>query len=125
MKKIIRLTERDLTRIVKRVLNESITMTQPWVQLSEVKPGDGFRYNEEHDHLRHLRGGQERSNYNGYRIITNPTRSTPFFKDGTGSYNILTVKSFDPNTKVVTFTNGVSIGPEGVNENYYKRRRRY
>ena len=102
--KVINLTESDLKRIVKKVLNEGIVMTLPWENLYEVEPGDTFKLHDEEKEVL-LKNGKENSRFGEWSVIKNPTGSQPFV-------GALTVKSFDDKTKAVTFTNGVVVGPK-------------
>jgi hypothetical protein len=107
MKRIIRLTESDLARIVRRVMSEGVTIEvepTPWNKITTVNRGDGMKYNSEDDTIRHYVGGNLTAEYNNFKIIENPTKS--YLQS-----NMLNVVSFDPSTKVVKLNNGVSIGP--------------
>jgi len=100
--KVVNLTESDLKRIVKKVLNEGIVITSPWENLHSVEPGDSFKLHDEEKEVL-LSGGGAR--FGEWSVIKNPTGSQPFV-------GALTVKSFDDKTKLVTFTNGVVVGPK-------------
>jgi len=100
-------------------VNEGFTVIKPWNEIDKVLKGDGFQYDGE-NLVHHSKvyvnftkpNMQKGKTYGEFKVINNPTGSTPFVKTGEGKYKILTVKSFDPNSKIVTFENGVSIGPK-------------
>lgn len=107
MKKVIRLTESDLARIVRRVIKEGVTLvsvSEPWKQIKEVMKGDTMKVTENGE-IEHLKNGQYHTNYDGYEIYQNPRQVQ---LDQSGAMNVV---SFDPTRKTVTFQNGVVIGP--------------
>ena len=113
MKKVIRLTESDLVRIVKRVMKEGVTIemqVEPWTQIKDVERGNAMRPTRDGSELSLYR---EPGNalvgvsgvYNNFSIIENPRQVQ------LNQARAMNVSSFDPNTKKVTFYNGLVIGP--------------
>jgi hypothetical protein len=107
MKKVIRLTESDLTRIVRRVIKEGASVERvpkPWNEIAGIMKGDTMTSFEE-DILTLMRGGEFEEKYNNFSIIQNPRQVQ---MSQVGAMNVV---SFDPNKKTVTFNNGLMIGP--------------
>lgn len=107
MKKVIRLTESDLTRIVKRVIKEGWNiLPKPW-EIIDVKKGDTMQVNPDTGtEVLYLNGNTSKGlSYNKFQIRQNPRQVQ---LDQAGAMNVV---SFDPNTKMVTFNNGLVIGP--------------
>ena len=113
MKKVIRLTESDLVRIVRRVMNEGVKIkmqTTPWNQIKDITKGEAMQSNADGTELtlysepgNALVGAS--AVYNKFSIIQNP-RQVQLSQSGK-----MEVISFDPMRKTVTFQNGVVIGP--------------
>jgi len=108
MKRIVRLTESDITRIVRRVMREGATIVieaSPWSQIKDVMKGDTMKSTEDGT-LTLMRGGNTTiGKYNEFSIIQNPRQVQ---LNQVGAMNVI---SFDPTRKTVTFQNGVVIGP--------------
>jgi len=136
MVKIIRLKEKDLYSIVSRVIKEEHIIKEhvvfssdrkDWSTISNVIPGDvlvpnqcfldvGTKKSEVCIWHKSLKGEHD-TYYDSYKIIENPTGTTPYVKTGErkdydSKYKNLKVKSFDPKTKIVILDNGIKIGPE-------------
>lgn len=105
MKRIIRLTERDLTRIIKRIINEGTRIVTPLsdADATDIQKGDTMKVLD--GNLVHMKNGQDMGLYGQYEIIQNPRQVQ---MDQAGAMNVV---SFDPNRKTVTFNNGLVIGP--------------
>jgi hypothetical protein len=107
MKKVIRLTESDLARIVRRVIKEGARVVlepDPWNKIKGVMKGDTMKSTEDGT-LILMRGGKTINQYNGFSIIQNPRQVQ---LNQSGAMNVI---SFDPNKQTVTFNNGLVIGP--------------
>jgi len=106
MKKIVRLTESDLVRIVNRVINEGAIVHMPfaWNKIENLQKGEGFKF----DGMFSVRmtNGKPNGEFTDFRIIQNPSQVQ--LKQG-GVFN---VSSFDNVKKIVTFDNGLVIGPK-------------
>jgi hypothetical protein len=105
MKKVIRLTESDLVRIVRRVIKEGVTVVNPWSDIESVDKGDTMKVTSKDGAIDHFKNGKRWTGYIGYNIIQNPRQVQ---LDQSGAMNVV---SFDPTRKTVTFQNGVVIGP--------------
>lgn len=113
MKKVIRLTESDLVRIVRRVIKEGVTIEQestPWNQIKDIMKGNAMKSNADGSELTLYREPGDAlvgssGVYNEFSIIQNP-RQVQLNQVGK-----MEVVSFDPMRKTVTFQNGVVIGP--------------
>ena len=105
MKKVIRLTESDLARIVRRVMNEGAVVVNPWSNIKSVDKGDTMKTDSKGGTINHFKNGKRWTGYIGYNIIENPRQVQ---LDQVGAMNVV---SFDPTRKTVTFQNGVVIGP--------------
>jgi hypothetical protein len=105
MKKVIRLTESDLVRIVKRVMNEGVkaTLVGKLKDINGVEPGDTFKGSTQE--MTWMSNGKQAGLFNDFKIIQNPRQVQM------GQSGAMNVKSFDPNTKMITFDNGLVIGP--------------
>jgi len=114
MKRIIRLTESDLVRIVKRVMNEGVKITmpgRPWKAIENVVQGNAMGLDNNTGDLVLYKepGNPNAANYEQYydfSIIQNPRQVQ---LDQAGKMEVV---SFDPTRKLVKFTNGVVIGPD-------------
>jgi hypothetical protein len=103
MKKIVRLTERDLTRIVRRVMNEGSRIVTPLSDATDIQKGDTMK--DQNGTLVHMKNGQDTGLYGFYETLQNPRQVQT---DQVGAMNVV---SFDPNKKTITFNNGLVIGP--------------
>ena len=106
MKRVIKLTESDLARIVRRVINEgviAISKPKSWVDIKNVELGDTMNFSKD-GKVVHMKDGNPYNSYYNFGIVQNPKQVQ--LNQG-GVFNVI---SFDPNRKQAKFNNGLVIG---------------
>ena len=104
MKKIVRLTESDLVNVVKRIIREGAIVVTYLKDMKNIVKGDTMKSTNGRN-LIHLQNGVNKGTYGGFTIIQNPNQVQ------IGQSGAMNVVSVDPIKKLVSFDNGLVIGP--------------
>lgn len=104
MKRIVRLTESDLVNMVKRIIREGAIVVTSLKDMKNIVKGDTMKSTDGRT-LTHLQNGINKASFGGFTIKQNPNQVR------IGQSGSMNVVSFDPIKKLVSFDNGLVIGP--------------